>query len=161
SNATYSVYDGNTLRGTVSVNQQQAPSGTTVNGSVFQSLGSFQISSGTLKVVLSDNANGYVIADAFPVVVVAPVPQLHASADSQGIAYNGSFSMSALVGQALTQTFTVTNTGGATLTLSDPINLPSGFSLASDFGSTSLAPGQSTTFAVQLNTAQAANYSGT
>src|SRR5262249_20464001 len=67
-NATYSVYDGNTLLGTVTVNQQQAPSGPTVNGSIFQSLGPFTLSSGTLTVTLSDNANGYVIADAFRAV---------------------------------------------------------------------------------------------
>ncbi|HZT83019.1 MAG TPA: hypothetical protein VFA26_22505, partial [Gemmataceae bacterium] len=68
-NATYSVYDGNTLLGTVTVNQQQTPSGATVNGTPFQSLGHFTIASGTLKVVLTDNANGYVIADAFRAVV--------------------------------------------------------------------------------------------
>jgi hypothetical protein len=48
----------------VTVNQQQAPSGPTVNGTPFQSLGHFQVTSGTLKVVLTDSANGYVIADA-------------------------------------------------------------------------------------------------
>ncbi len=160
SNATYSVYDGNTLLGNVTVNQQQAPSGATVNGVPFQSLGHFQINSGTLKIVLTDNANGYVIADAAHVAAVAAAPQVQVTAGSQVVAYNGSFSMSALVGQTATQTFTVTNTGGATLTLSDPITLPSGFTLSSDFGSTSLAPGQSTTFAVQLNTSAAASYSG-
>ena len=56
------------MLGTAAVNQQQAPSGTTFGGSTFQSLGRFPVSSGTLKVVLSDNANGYVIADAFRVV---------------------------------------------------------------------------------------------
>jgi hypothetical protein len=64
-NATYLVYDGTTLVGTVSVNQQVAPTGgQTLSGTTFQSLGHFTITSGTLKVVLSDNANGYVIADA-------------------------------------------------------------------------------------------------
>ncbi len=63
-NATYSVYDGSTLLGTVTVNQQLAPSGPTVNGRPFQSLGLFQVTSGTLEVVLTDSANGYVIADA-------------------------------------------------------------------------------------------------
>ena len=66
-NATYQIYDGSTLVGTVSVNQRNAPTGTTVNGRKFQSLGQFQITSGTLKVVLSDNANGYVDADAIRV----------------------------------------------------------------------------------------------
>ncbi len=160
-NATYTVYDGNTSLGSVTVNQQQAPSGTTVNGSVFQSLGQFQISSGTLKVVLTDSANGYVIADAARAVAVAAAPQVQVSAGSRAVPYSGSYAMSALVGQSASQTFTVTNTGGATLTLSDPITLPSGFTLSSDFGSTSLAPGQSTSFTLQLNTSSAASYSGT
>ena len=69
-NATYQVFDGTTLLGTVQVNQQLAPSyGLTVGGTPFQSLGQFTISSGTLKVVLSDNANGYVVADAMLVQV--------------------------------------------------------------------------------------------
>jgi hypothetical protein len=160
-NATYSVYDGGTLLKTVTVNQQQAPSGATVNGSTFQSLGQFQVNSGTLKVVLSDSANGYVIADAMRVVsAAAAAAQVQVTAGSQAVANGGTFAMSALVGQAASQTFTVTNTGGATLTLSDPITLPGGFSLSSDFGSTSLAPGQSTSFAVQMNTSSAASYSG-
>ncbi len=64
SNATYQVYDGSTLLGTVTINQQQSPVGTTVGGVIFQSLGRFTISSGTLNIVLSDNANGLIIADA-------------------------------------------------------------------------------------------------
>jgi uncharacterized repeat protein (TIGR03803 family) len=64
-NATYQIFDGATLLGTVTVNQQLTPTGgSTVNGVTFQSLGQFTISSGTLRVVLTDNANGYVIADA-------------------------------------------------------------------------------------------------
>jgi uncharacterized repeat protein (TIGR03803 family) len=67
-NATYEVFDGSTLLGTVSENQQVAPTGgATVGGVTFQSLGQFTVSSGTLRVVLSDNANGYVIADAIVV----------------------------------------------------------------------------------------------
>ncbi len=162
SNATYSVYDGGTLLGTVTVNQQQAPSGTTVNGSPFQSLGLFQVGSGTLTVVLSDSANGYVIADALSVTAVPAVPQVQLTAGSQAVAYGGSAALgTSLVGQAAAQTLTVTNTGGATLTLSGPITLPAGFILASDFGTASLAPGQSTTFAVRLDTSVAGSYSGT
>ena len=72
SNAPYQIYDGATLLGTVIINQQAAPTGTPVNGAVFQSLGVFPINSGTLKVVLSNNTNNsYVIADALRVVPVA------------------------------------------------------------------------------------------
>jgi IPT/TIG domain len=67
-NAPYQVYDGSTLLTTIRINQQLAPSGTSVSGSIFQSLGKFTITRGTLRVVLSNNANGYVIADALRVV---------------------------------------------------------------------------------------------
>ena len=65
SNAPYSIYDGSTLLKTVLVNQQPAPSGDTTLGCVvFQNLATVHMTSGTLSVVLSDNANGYVVADA-------------------------------------------------------------------------------------------------
>ncbi|MBX6316580.1 MAG: choice-of-anchor D domain-containing protein [Isosphaeraceae bacterium] len=57
------------------------------------------------------------------------------------------------VGTPLTQTFTVTNAGTSDLTLATPITVPAGFTLASSFGSTTLAPGASTTFAVQFGAA--------
>ena len=69
SNAPFKVYDGSTLLATVTVNQKANPAGTQIGTSVFQSLGNFTIASGTLKVVLSNNANGYVIADALRVAM--------------------------------------------------------------------------------------------
>jgi hypothetical protein len=73
-NVTYQVYDGSTLRGAFTVNQQMSPSGgATVNGTTFQDLGTFQVNSGTLKVVLPDSGDsGYVIADAARFAAVAP-----------------------------------------------------------------------------------------
>jgi IPT/TIG domain len=67
-NAPYQIYDGSTLLATIYINQQLNPTGTSISGSIFQSLGKFTIRSGTLRVVLSNNANGYVIADAMRVV---------------------------------------------------------------------------------------------
>jgi glucose/arabinose dehydrogenase len=67
SNAPYSVYDGNTLLATVRVDQRQAPAGSVVNGFTFQSLGAYHITSGTLRVVLSNDADNYVLADAMRV----------------------------------------------------------------------------------------------
>jgi hypothetical protein len=73
-NATYKIYDGSatsgTLLGTVTVNQTQAPVGTSDGGTPFQELGDYYPQSGTLTVVLSANsANGRVVADA---VGIAP-----------------------------------------------------------------------------------------
>ena len=63
-NAPYTVLSGSTALGTVLVNQQLAPSGFSDQGGTWQDLGSFTISGNQLVVRLSDNANGYVIADA-------------------------------------------------------------------------------------------------
>jgi hypothetical protein len=68
---------------------------------------------------------------------------------------------STLLGTALTRTFTIQDIGTQTVTLSGPIHLPPGFSLAADFGSTTIAPGASTTFTVRLDAASLGTYSGT
>jgi len=60
----YSIYDGNTLLKTVEVNQVIAEVDYPAHGTVWDELSVVTITSGTLKVELSDNANGYVIADA-------------------------------------------------------------------------------------------------
>jgi hypothetical protein len=67
-NAPYSIYDGNTLLTTVTANQSQSPVGTTIGGVVFQTLTTVTISSGTLTVVLGNNANGTIVADAIEIV---------------------------------------------------------------------------------------------
>jgi hypothetical protein len=65
------------------------------------------------------------------------------------------------VGMPINKTFTVKNTGTADLTLTEPIAVPAGFSVASSFGSTTLAPGNLTTFTVQLDAIAVGTYSGT
>ncbi|MCP3884240.1 MAG: hypothetical protein GY700_01965, partial [Propionibacteriaceae bacterium] len=49
---------------TVLIDQRQAPDDFSDAGSIWEDLGSFTITGSTLTVELSDNANGYVIADA-------------------------------------------------------------------------------------------------
>ena len=73
SNAPYAIYDGNTLVTTVLVDQRPNPSGTTVGGATFQGLATVQITSGTLRIVLSDNTDGFIVADAVRIVAV-PAP---------------------------------------------------------------------------------------
>jgi subtilisin family serine protease len=65
-----------------------------------------------------------------------------------------------VVGTPVTRTITVVNGGTAKLTLADPIAVPTGFTLSGDFGSTSLAPGASTSFTVSLTAATVGSYSG-
>ena len=58
------------------------------------------------------------------------------------------------------KTFTITNVGDHSLVLGTPISVPSGFTIQSSFGSTTLAPDQSTTFTVRLTAAASGHYSG-
>jgi hypothetical protein len=64
------------------------------------------------------------------------------------------------VGTPITKTFTISNTGTADLTLIEPISVPTGFSVTSSFGSTTVIPGISTTFTVQLDATAAGMYNG-
>jgi hypothetical protein len=67
-NAPYTILDGPNSLGTALVNQQLEPAGDVSNGVTWQSLGTFQISTGSLAVRLGGNANGFVIADAVRIV---------------------------------------------------------------------------------------------
>jgi hypothetical protein len=66
--APYSIFDGATLRGTVVVNQIPEPVGPVFGGRPFQTLGSFTINGGTIRVELGTDANDWALADAIRVV---------------------------------------------------------------------------------------------
>jgi hypothetical protein len=74
--ATYNVYDGSTKLGSVSVNQQTAPSGISYEGLNLQSLGFFTFAGTQLTVTLSNAAgDGQVSADAIRILPsYQPVP---------------------------------------------------------------------------------------
>lgn len=72
-NQAFRIYDDTLLLATVTVDETSAPSGTTYNGSIFQVLGNYTITSGTLKVI-TDNANG------------TTIPQTYTTADAVRIA---------------------------------------------------------------------------
>jgi hypothetical protein len=70
-NAPFTVYDGTAVEGVFPINQQNSPTAhATVGGRPFQRLGTFNVSGSSLGVTLSDQANGYVIADAVQFVRV-------------------------------------------------------------------------------------------
>jgi hypothetical protein len=164
-NAPYTVFDGATAQGTILINQQVGPVGFTDQGGTWQDLGNFQIRNGSLVVQLSDAANGYVIADAVRIEYLGAIPQGPVAQVLDGTTNvpdsTGSVNLgNTFVGTALTKTFTVKDFGNQTLTLSGPIVLPAGFSLVSGFGSTTLAPGGTTTFTVRFDATTPGNYSG-
>jgi hypothetical protein len=84
SNAPYQIYDGSTLLQTVLVNQQILPSGPTYGNEPFQTLATVNITSGTLKVVITNNANGWIMADAIRVTTpaIGSVSSLSANSSS-------------------------------------------------------------------------------
>ena len=124
------------------------------------SAGSF---SGQIQ-VLSDDANESPFRiNLEGVVVSAPVPEISVSEGGSNLADGGSVSFgTTTVGSAVTRTFTVTNDGNSTLTLTslNASSMPAGFTLVSNLGSTSLAAGQSTTFSVRLDATAAGSFSG-
>ena len=72
SNSPFKVIDGANTVASVAVNQQVNPSDFSVADTWWQGLGTFTINSNTLKVQLSNLANGTVIADAVRIFKVFP-----------------------------------------------------------------------------------------
>jgi uncharacterized repeat protein (TIGR01451 family) len=112
----------------------------------------FQLDGFNLFVDLSNDADNYVVADAVRVQrVMSPEIAVNDSGtdilDNTGIV---SFGVTQL-GSPITKTFTVQNVGGSDLVLTGPITVPTGFTVVSSFGSTTLNPGQSTTFQVRYD----------
>ena len=87
SNAPYTVYDDTTALATVQLNQQSAPTDATIDGWTWQSVGTYQAESGTLVVSLSDDANGYVVADAVRLVEVTPATTTPTIVDNADAAF--------------------------------------------------------------------------
>ena len=78
-NAKYTLEDGTTPLQTITVDQTQKPLGPSYSANYesplepFQTLATIHVASGTLNVVLTDNANGPVVADAVLVAAVQPI----------------------------------------------------------------------------------------
>jgi hypothetical protein len=72
--APYKIFDGSTLLKTTKVNQKNAPSSNQPGGFTIPwgNLGTVAISSGTLKVELTDKAKGNVVADMVRLVPISP-----------------------------------------------------------------------------------------
>ena len=103
----------------------------------------------------------YTITGTVPAAVPAPEITVRIGAtnvtDGETINFGN-----ADVGTNVDRTFTVVNDGNATLNLSS-LNagaLPAGFSLVSNLGSTTLAPGASTTFTLRFSPTAGGEYSG-
>ena len=164
-NAQYTVYDGSTALGTVSVNQQVAPAGDVSNGIVWQSLGTFTTNSASLRVRLSDNANGYLTADAVRIVsggVGSQTPEIDVAGYDHSIADDDNspslddatdFSIVNVNSSSSLHEFKVTNTGNGPLHLGGSPRVQITGAAAGDFSVVSypdftIAPGATGTFTV-------------
>ncbi len=167
SNAPFTVHDGSTPLGTTLLNQKLAPNDFTADGAGWENLSvtPYVVTGNTLSVTLSNLANGFVIADAIRVekvgaLILGPAAAVSLDGVSVAVGSNVAFG-AAYVGAPVIKNFTLTNAGAQTLNLTGPIAVPAGFSVASTFAETSLAPGVSTMFALRLDALALATSSGT
>lgn len=131
-NAPYTVYSGlggATQLGTTLVNQQLAPVGEYSNGVAWQSIGTFEVTSNTLRVKLANNANGFVVADAIRIVGggvgfhsgeidVAGFGRSISAGDVSPAPEDATdFGAVPSLGVTIERTFTITNNGNADLVL--------------------------------------------
>ncbi len=94
---------------------------------------------------------------------VVPAPEISALVGSTNLASGGTLSFgTTTLGTAVTRTLTIRNDGSLALELTafDPATLPDGFSIVSNFGSTTLAPGESTTLTLELDAAATGSFEG-
>ncbi len=109
------------------------------------------------------NQNGKVIADAVRIekrADIAPGAPALAVVSGAPIGSGDSANLgTTFAGEAINKTFTVTNAGTGDLTLGT-IACPTGFNVLPGFSATTLSPGQSATFTLQLSAAAAGTYSG-
>lgn len=155
-NSPFTIKDGAAALGTVLVNQELLPNDFNAQGGTWKTLGTFSITGSSLIVELSDNANEMVVADAIYIERIGDLPSSTPEiqvlcdgadiADGSGVVNFGS----TVSGGTIDKTFTVKNVGLQPLVLSNPITLPTGFSVVSGFGTTTLAAGATTTFTLRF-----------
>jgi hypothetical protein len=75
-NATYSIFDSAVARGSFTCDQTQTPVGAVYQGRPWQSLATVAVRGTSLQVVLSDQANGTVAADAVRIIPVRNLVQV-------------------------------------------------------------------------------------
>jgi hypothetical protein len=160
------------LSDTIPVNQATTPNDFTANGVGWKNLGTFAVFTAndtvpgdpSLSVRLSNAANGTVIADAVRVVRVGDLPdspRIELRLNGQALTKGGSVSFGTTFPSVpISKTFTLRNIGSADLQIG-AISLPAGYTLTTNVGQTTLAPGEETTFTVRLDAAGAGTYNGT
>lgn len=161
-NANFQIFQGTTLIQSAPTDESQAPNDLTDENNVnWEYLGpAIDYAGGDLVVKLNNNANGFVIADAIRLERLDQ-PKLDVFQGAAPFAKGSTYNFGdTLVGSPLSATFTVSNSGFSNLVLNAPITVPAGFSVTSSFGTTVLAPNQSTNFTIQYNASAEGTSSG-
>ncbi|MFP6658110.1 MAG: choice-of-anchor D domain-containing protein, partial [Pirellulales bacterium] len=143
SNAPYTVLDNAAPFAPVSINQELAPNDFSDDGVNWEHVGTFNITSGTLGVKLTDvGANEYVIADAIRIELITSEADIEVR--DGGVVLNDDASVVnfGITGESVTLTrqFALHNSGDANLEIQD-ITLPSGFTLLTDPSPVTIAAG--------------------
>jgi hypothetical protein len=156
--APFTVRDANDNRdlGTYDINQTVAPIGLTESGTNWKQIGTtFEVRSDSLSVTLTDDANGDVFADGIRIQRVDELPggstEMQFTSASGNALFSGNIWNlgSDYIGKTISETFTITNYGADSLKLDGSgITVPSGYTLTTAPGKTTLASGESTTFTV-------------
>ncbi len=167
-NTPFIITDGTNTLGTATINQQLQPNSLTDQGFSWGDLGGpYNLTGSTLVVSLSDRNTGnlYIDADAIRIQRVGSIvsgPSLQVFDGTTGLNSGGAADDfgSTTPGAPMQHTFTVHNAGTTPLILGALSTLPAGYSLAANFGTTTIQPGASTTFTVQLSAATTGTFSG-
>jgi hypothetical protein len=166
SDAPYAIFNGSNVLSTVRVNQRLTPNDFSAAGTSWEDLGGpYDVTGNTLAVALSDAANGYVVADAVRIERLAnnAASEIEVRDGSTNISDGGTLSFgSTSTNVAVDKQLTIRNVGTFNLTLT-PLassSLPAGYTLVTNFGTTTLAPGASTTLTIRLKSATAGTYGG-
>ena len=152
---------------TVRINQQIKPSDMEVdnitNGFAFvEIVPEFEVYGDKLIVQLTNDANGYVIADAVQIQRL-DIPVARMFSGSQTLWDDEStFDFGTMnVGSVADRSFTISNVGSMPLTLGSTWSLPAGYSVKTPPASYQLAVGQSVSFVLSRNTSTAGDGIGT
>jgi uncharacterized protein (DUF2141 family) len=144
---------GTTGDTTIDVNQELAPDDFTDQGFVFEDLGIFTLTGTTLTVSLGDVADEAVIADAVRIEQITG-PEITVFDGATEIT-DGTSAVdfgSTLVGGSLSRVFTVNNVGATALQV-EPVSVPAGFMVVSDFTPAQMInPGASAMFEIGVIT---------
>jgi hypothetical protein len=149
------------------LNQEEFPDDFVDAGVPWEVIGNaYAVAGTTLTVVLTDDANQYVFADAIRIQrlgdVPVPGPEISVMHEGEEVFdETGSVDFgSTSSGRPISKTFRVRNSGTADLTV-QPITVPSGFTVTANLAAdTVIAPGQYETFVVQFDAVADGSYSG-